>query len=109
MNGLNLPILAVSKLCENLNFTNFGTVGQCFVQTTMLGDVTLAGLIIFVLFTALILRYNFPITMMLPVGLTLAYVLWLMTAASIFMGVFILGLIVGGAILIIAMISYLNR
>ena len=109
MNGLNLPILAVSKLCENLNFTDFGTVGQCFVQTTMLGDVTLAGLIIFVLFTALILRYNFPITMMLPVGLTLAYVLWLMTAASIFMGVFILGLIVGGAILIIAMISYLNR
>jgi len=109
MNIPGLALMATSNLCKNLNFTEFGTIGQCFVQNTMFGDVALAGLIIFVLFTALILRYNFPITIMLPVGLTLAYVLWLMSAADIFLGILILGLIVGGAILIIGLISYLNR
>lgn len=106
---MNLPLLAVSKLCSSLNFTDFGTVGQCFVETTMFGDVALAGLIIFVLFTALVIRYNFPVTIMIPVGLSLAYVLLLMTSATIFMGIFILGLIIGGAVLIIGLLQYLNR
>jgi len=107
--NIGLPILAVSELCKNLNFTNMGTVGQCFVETTMFGDVVLAGLIVFVLFVALIVRYNFPVTMMIPVGLALMYVLWLFTGAALFMGLLILGLIIGGAVLIIAMVSYLNR
>ena len=106
---LSIPIMAVSNLCSDLNFINMGTVGQCFVQNTMFGDVALAGAIIFVLFTALILRYNFPITMMIPVGLSLTYILWLMTASEIFMGIMILALIVGGAVLIIGLINYLNR
>jgi hypothetical protein len=106
---MDLLLLATSNFCKNLNFTNFGSVGQCFVETTLFGDVTLAGLIIFILFTALIVRYNFPIQTILPVGLGLAYVLWLMTGATLFMGILILGLIVGGAILVIGMLQYLNR
>jgi len=106
---MNPMILAVSKLCQDVSFINFGTVGQCLVETTMFGDVTLAGIIVFVLFTGLIIRYNFPITMMLPVGISIAYVLYLMTGAALFMGVLILGLIIGGAILIIALLQYLNR
>ena len=99
----------VSKLCQDLLFTNFGSVGQCFVELNMFGDITLAGIIIFVLFIALIVRYNFPIQMILPVGIALSYVLWLMTSADLFLGVLILGLIVGGGILIIGLINYLNR
>jgi len=106
---ITMPVLAVSKLCSSLNFTDFGTVGQCFVEMTLFGDVAFAGLIIFVLFAALIIRYNFPITVMLPVGIALAYVLWLMASADIFLGILILGLIIGGAVLIIGLIQYLNR
>lgn len=106
---MNLPIAAVSKLCQDISFTNLGQVGQCFVETTMFGDVGLAGIVIFVLFTALILRYNFPVTMMIPVGLALTYVLWLMTNADIFLAILILALIIGGAVLIIGLINYLNR
>lgn len=106
---MNLPILAVSKLCAELNYTNFSTVGTCLVETTLFGDVVLAGLIILILFTALIVKYNFPITMILPVGIALTYLLWLMAGADIFMGLLILGLIVGGGVLIIALLNYLNR
>lgn len=106
---MDLTLLAVSKLCQNVSFTDFGMVGQCLIEGTMFGNVALAGLIIFVLFTGLIVRYNFPITMMLPVGLALSYVLFLMTGADIFMGILILALIVGGAVLIIGLIQYMNR
>ena len=106
---MNTILLATSTFCKNLDFTNFGSVGQCFDETTLFGDVTLAGLIIFILFTALIVKYNFPIQTILPVGLSLAYVLWLMTGAALFMGILILGLIVGGAVLIIGLLQYLNR
>jgi len=106
---MDMIMLATSTLCKNLNFTNFGSVGSCFVETTMFGDVTLAGILIFVLVSALIIRYNFPIQTILPVGISLAYVLWLMTASDLFMGMLILGLIVGGAVLIIGLLQYLNR
>jgi len=106
---MSMIMLATSTLCKNLNFTNFGTVGQCFVETTMFGDVALAGILIFVLVSAMIIRYNFPIQTILPVGISLAYVLWLMTASDLFMGMLILGLIVGGAVLIIGLLQYLNR
>jgi len=101
--------MVVSELCANLNYTNFGTVGQCLVETTLFGDVALAGLIVFILFVGLVIRYNFPIQLILPIGIALAYVLWLMTLADIFLGILMLGLIIGGAILIIALLSYLDR
>jgi len=46
---------------------------------------------------------------MIPLGIALGYVLWLMTGAEIFMGMFILALIIGGAVLIIGLMQYLNR
>lgn len=106
---MNIPIIAISKLCQDISFTNIGQVGKCFVETTMFGDLALAGVIIFVLFSALIVKYGLPITIMIPVGLALTYVLWLMTKTDIFMAILILALIIGGAVLIIALINYLNR
>ena len=106
---LYMPIMAVSELCKNLNYTDFSSVGTCVVETTMFGDVILGGLVLMILFTALIVKYNFPITMILPVGIALTYLLWLMAGADIFMGLMLLGLIVGGGVLILAIIQYLNR
>jgi len=87
----------------------FGTVGQCFVETTMFGDVVLAGILIFILIVALMLRNNFPIQTILPVGISLTYILWVLTASDLFMGLFILSIIVGGAVMIIGLLQYLNR
>lgn len=109
MMDFTMPILAVSEMCSRLNYTHFDTVGECLVQSTLFGDVVLAGLLLLVLFTALIIKYNFPITMILPVGIALTYLLWLMAGADIFMGLMLLGLIVGGGVLIIALLNYLNR
>jgi len=104
-----MPILAVTTACQQLDFTNFGNVGSCFVENVLFGDVVLAGIIILIMFTALMIRYNFPITMMIPVGVALGYVMWLMSGADIFMGLFILALIIGGAVLVIGILQYLNR
>lgn len=98
----------VSQFCQDIYYFNFGQVGQCFVENVVFGDVTLAGLIIFVLFTALIVRYNFPITMIIPVGIALAYVLMLMTNAPIFTGILLLGMVLGGAVLILGIINYIG-
>lgn len=96
-------------LCEDLLFTNFGDVGTCFIQNVLFGDFTLAALIMFVLATALIIRYNFPITMIIPVGTSLAYVLWLVSGADIFLGILMLGLIISGGVLILGVLNYVNK
>lgn len=95
--------------CQDLLFTNFGDVGTCFIQNVLFGDFTLAALVIFVLMTALIIRYNFPITMIMPVGTALAYVLWLISGADLFLGIMMLGLIMGGGVLILGVLNYVNK
>jgi len=104
-----LPLLAVSVACQGLDFTNFGNVGQCLVDGALFGNVGLAGLIILVMFTAMIIRYNFPVTTIIPVGIALSYVLFLMTGADLFMGLLIFGGVIGGSIVIIAILNHLNR
>lgn len=107
--NIGLPLLAVSAACKNLDFTNFGNVGSCFIDGVFFGDVMLASIIIFILFVALTVRYNFPVTMMIPVGIALAYTMWLMSGADIFMGLLLLPVVIGGAVLILAILQYLNR
>jgi len=102
-------MLLTSTLCRTLNFTNLDTVGECLVDLTLFGDVTLMGIIAFALFGGLLIKYNFPMTMMLPVGVGLSYVLFLMTGADLFLGVMMLSLIISGAILIIALLRYLKE
>lgn len=97
------------SMCNDLIFTNFGDVGTCFIENVLFGDFTLAALIMFVLVTALIIRYNFPITMIIPVGTSLAYVLWLVSGADIFLGILMLGLIVSGGVLVLGVLNYVNK
>ena len=104
-----MPVLIVSEVCQRLNFTNFGSVGQCLVDGVFWGDTAITGVVLFILVTALVVRYNFPIQTILPVGIALSYVLYLMTGLELFIGILILGLIIGGAILVIGLLQYMNR
>ena len=108
MMGL-LMVFLTSKLCKDLSFLHWDTVGTCFVEQTLFGDVTLLGIIAFTLFGGLLIKYNFPMTMLLPVGIGLSYVLFIMTGADFFLGVMLLGLIISGAILMIAILQYLKE
>jgi len=106
---MNLPLLAVSEGCQRLLFTDFGSVGACFVEGTVFGDVTLMGIIIFIMVAFLIVRYNFPIQTILPVGIALSYAMYIMSGAEVFLGFMILGLIIGGAMLVIGILQHVNR
>lgn len=106
---MNLPLLAVSTACQRLNFTDFGSVGTCFVDNVMFGDVALVGIIILIMVIAIMIKNSFPMTMMIPVGISLGYVLMLMTGLALFEGIMLLGLIIGGAMVVIAILQFLNR
>jgi len=108
MVGFMMPVL-VSKLCQQLNFTDFSQIGSCLVEFTMFGDYVLAGVILSVLFLVLIMRFNFPIQLILPFMVALTYALFLVSGVTIFLGFLVLSLIVGGALMIIGILNITNK
>ena len=108
--GFMLPILAVSKLCQNLNVSDLSVLGQCFIQFAFFGDLGLMGLAIFSVFVGFIVRYNLPGGIILPLGVGLTYLLFIMSGgAGIFLFLFILSLIANGVLVVIGMMNYINR
>ncbi len=101
--------LITSVACKTLDFTQFGEIGTCLVEQTMFGDVFLAGIIVFALFTILIVKNNFPLTLTLPVGSVTAFAMWLIAPMPFFMLLFILSLMLNGGLLIIGILGYANR
>lgn len=102
-------VLAISHMCQNLNFINFGQIGQCFLEFGFFGDLTLAGLMIFSVFVAFIIRYNMPGNLIMPLGCALTYALYLISPAPHFLMLFILALIANGVLVVLGMMNYINR
>lgn len=106
----NLPVLAVSEFCKNLDYTKFGDIGKCFIENSFFGDLTLAGIMVMVVFVALVVRFGFPLQLILPLGMALTYTLyWASGGATIFLALFMLTLIIGGGLLVVAILNYVNR
>lgn len=103
-----LPLL-LSSVCKNLNFINFGKVGQCFIEQVFFGDLTLASVFILIPFAILLVRFGFPLETMLPVAMALFFTLWLLSGSMMMLGLFIICLLIGGGLLMIALLSHLNR
>jgi len=99
----------MSEFCQRLNFGNLADVGKCLNEVTLGNDPILGGILLTILFTGLLVRYNFPVTLILPFGMALSYTLWLLSGADIFMGIFMFIIITGGAVLIIGILKYINR
>ena len=102
-------MLLMSEFCQRLNFGNLADVGKCLNEVTLGNDPILGGILLTILFTGLLVRYNFPVTLILPFGMALSYTLWLLSGADVFMGIFMFIIITGGAVLIIGILKYINR
>lgn len=102
-------ILQFSQFCQRLDFSQLSEVGHCLVDVSLQGDMILAAILLSVLFGGLIVRYNFPIGLMLPFAMAITYTLWLLTGASYFLAFFMFTMMVGGALLILAILKYINK
>jgi len=102
-------ILAISQFCQRLDFGDPNWIGKCMAENYFGGDYTLVGILLSILFFGLIVRYNFPLSLMLPFGLALTYTLWLISSEPIFLAGLMFCAIIGGAVLIIGLLKYLNR
>jgi hypothetical protein len=103
-----MPLL-LSQTCQRLQYTNLGDVGKCLNEVTLGNDPLLGGIILTIMFIGLLVRYNFPMTLLLPFGMALSYGLWLISGSDIYLGIFMLTIMAGGAVLILAMLKAINR
>lgn len=101
--------MPISKLCQNLNFTDAGQVWTCFTEFVFFGDGSLASIVILILFVLIGVRAQLPLEVMFPALMGLFFVLWLFTGAAWLMGFFLLGLLIGGIMLGLAFLNYLAR
>jgi hypothetical protein len=107
---LQLPILAISKLCQNMNVSDLSVIGKCFIEFNLFGDLGLTGLMIMSVFVGFVVRYNLPGGIILPIGTAIVYLLYIMSgSAPIFLFLLILTLIANGVLIVIAMMNYVNR
>ena len=101
--------MPISHLCQNLNFTDMGSVGKCFGEFVFFGDSSLGAIIVLVMFILIGVKAQLPFEVMYPAILGLMFVLWLFTGAVWLMGFFLLGLLIGGAMLAFKFLEYLAR
>lgn len=101
--------MPISHLCQNLNFTNFGQVGQCFTELVFFSDLTLASIMILLFLGYMGIRAQLPFEVLYPSILGFSFVLWLLTGSSWLMGIFLIGLLIGGILLGIMFLQNLAR
>jgi hypothetical protein len=101
--------MPISHLCQNLNFTNFNQVGTCFSEFVFFGDVSLGSLVVIILFVLVGVKAQLPLEVMYPSLLGLMFALWLFSGAAWLMGFFLLGLLIGGAMLGLKFLENLGR
>jgi hypothetical protein len=106
----NLPILAVSVMCQNMNISNLGTLITCFIETNLFGDLGLFALCILSIFVGFIVRYNLPGNILLPISVALTYTLYIMSGNQpFFLAALIVVLVMNGAVLALGILNHINR
>lgn len=101
--------MPVSKLCQNINFTNMSNVGNCFSEFVFFGAGDLGALIVIILFVLIGVKAQLPLEVLFPGFIGLTFVLWLLVGGAWLMGLFLLGLFLGGVLLALAILNQLAR
>ncbi len=101
--------MPISHMCKNMNFTDMGTIGKCFTEFVFFGDATFASIIIIVMFALIAIKAQLPFEVTYPSILGLTFVLWLMSGSAWLMGLFIIGLLIGGVLLGFYFLNMLAR
>jgi hypothetical protein len=99
----------ISEFCKNLYYTNLPGVGQCFSEYVFLGDSGLGALIMLILFVFVGLKTGMPLEVMYPVLMGLTFVMWLFSSAPWLLGLFLIGLLIGGILFSITILQNLAR
>jgi hypothetical protein len=102
-----IPLL--SRACQSLVITDFPQAGECFTEFVFFGDSTLASILVLVFMAFMATRFSMPLEVIAPMILGLTFVLWLLTGSQIMLGLFLIGLIIGGALFGLSMLQYLSR
>jgi ABC-type uncharacterized transport system permease subunit len=107
---MDMPIMLVSKVCQNMNVADFSVLGKCFIDYAFFGDLGLTGIMIMSIFVGFVVRYNMPGGIILPIGTALSYLLYIMSGgSSIFLFLLIMTLIANGVLIVIGVMNYINR
>jgi len=101
--------MPISHLCQNMNFTNFGQVGSCFTEFVFFGDLTFASFLILILVGFVGIKAQLPFEVLYPSLLGFTFMLWLLSGSAWLMGLFLIGLLVGGVLLAIIFLQNLAR
>ena len=102
--------LVISYTCQNLNFANFGVLGQCFIQFALFGDLGLAALMLMSVFVGFVVRYNMPGNLLLPLATALTYTVYIASGgAQLYLFLFLITLILNGVLAAMAMLNFINR
>lgn len=101
--------MPISHLCQNMNFTNFGQVGTCFAEFVFFGDLTFASFMILLLVGFIGIKAQLPFEVLYPSLLGFTFMLWLLSGSSWLMGLFLIGLLVGGVLLAVVFLQNLAR
>ena len=101
--------MAISKVCQNLNFTQMDVVGTCFNEFVFFGDGSLASIVIIILFILIGVKAQLPLEVMFPALLGLMFVLYLFTGAVWLIGFFLFGLLIGGILLGLNFLQFMAR
>lgn len=107
---MRMFLLAMSDFCKRLDYSNLGNVAKCLNEVTLQNDAKLGAILLTIMFAGLLIRYNFPVTLLLPFTMALSFTMWLLVpSATVFLGIFMLTLIIGGAVLIMSILKAINR
>jgi len=101
--------MPISHLCQNLNFTNFTQVGTCFSELVFFGDFTLFSIMILMFLGFMGVKAQLPFEVIYPSILGFSFVLWMLTGSAWLMGIFLIGLLVGGILLGLMFLQNLAR
>ena len=101
--------MPISHLCQNLNFTNFTQVGTCFNELVFFGDFTLFSIMILIFLGFMGVKAQLPFEVIYPSILGFSFVLWILTGSAWLMGIFLIGLLIGGILLGLMFLQNLAR
>jgi hypothetical protein len=102
-----IPLL--SKGCQDLIITDIPQAGSCFAEFVFLGDTTFASIMVLILIVFVAVRYSMPLEFLAPAFIGLTFVLWLLSGSQIMLGLFLIGLLIGGALFGLSFLQYLSR
>lgn len=101
--------MPISYACQNMQYTNFGQLGQCFTEFVFFGDITFAAVIVLVLLGFIGVKAQLPFEVLYPALLGFTFALWLFSGSSWLMGLFLIGLVLGGIVFGISILQNISR